>query len=96
MGIDGKQSQRGGITLKQIGSVLVAFALCFIAIYWNALTIGYIVVTLALSAFLLIVAFDYGLDKSRPAVSSDENEGASAGAPDARPTRRGGRNARTA
>jgi hypothetical protein len=95
MGISDNKGFSFNISLRQVGALVLAFALCMVAIYWNALTIGYVVVTLALCAFFLAVAFDLGLTRkpgselpeATPEMPADE-------APAAR--RRGGRNARTA
>ena len=51
------------IGLKQLIVILAIFALCFVAIYTNALVIGYVLVTLALCAFFLAVAFDVGVKR---------------------------------
>jgi hypothetical protein len=52
------------INLKQFLGLVALFALCFVAIYTNSLVIGYVVVTLALCAFFLVVAFDVGVPKA--------------------------------
>lgn len=100
MAINDNKTLSFNITWKQIVTILVVFALCFVAIYANALTIGYIVVTIALCVFFLAVAFDYGVD-GRPLAA-----GPGAGGPSDAPRQDGtpadaprtprGRNARTA
>lgn len=61
MGVTDNKTVSGGLSLKQILTVVVIFALCAVAIYTNSLVIGYVVATLALCVFFLMVAFDFGV-----------------------------------
>ena len=49
------------ISLKEIGAVIAIFILVVIAIYFEAIVIGYVAMTLALCGFFLAVAFDVGI-----------------------------------
>ena len=71
MGIEDNKTFSFNINLKQAAVITGIFVLCLVAIYLKALTVGYVVVTLILSAFFLAVAFDYGISKrvgNRPVV----------------------------
>jgi hypothetical protein len=95
MGIDDNKTFSLNISGRQLIGIAVAFALCAITIYANALTIGYIVLTLVLCAFFIIVGFDYGVGTGPPPVEP-EAPAAEPSAPGAAPRTRSGRSARTA
>jgi hypothetical protein len=63
MGIEDNKTFSLNISLKQVLVIVALFALCVVAIYLNALNVGYVVVTLALCAFFLAVAFDFGISR---------------------------------
>lgn len=64
------------ISLPQILGIIGIFVLCAVAIAFNLLVIGYIVMTLVLCAFFLIVAFDIGSKEApRQMVSSEAVSG---------------------
>jgi hypothetical protein len=58
-------------TLARVGGVGLALALPALFLYFEALTVGYVVATLLLSAFFVVVAFDIGVDR-RPVVVQTE------------------------
>ena len=93
MGIQDNKTLSFNISGRQMLGLAVILVLCFVAIYFNALTIGYVVVTLALCAFFLMVAFDYGIREGAPEAPVERAEEAK---PDDAQRPRTGRNARTA
>jgi hypothetical protein len=95
MGIQDKKTVSMNISARQLVGIGVAFGLCAVAIYAEALTIGYIVVTLALCVLFVIVAFDLGVNRSAPAAVA-EVEPAPESDVNAPAKGRSGRSARTA
>jgi hypothetical protein len=95
MGIQDNKTFNLNISGRQLIGIVVTFALCAVAIYANALTIGFIVVTLGLCLFFLAVGFDYGVNRSNAAIADEPVPTETAGA-DAAPRTRSGRSARTA
>jgi hypothetical protein len=95
MAIQDKQGFSLNINARQFVGILVAFALCAVAIYFEALAVGYVVVTLILCVFFVAVAFDYGVNRSAGPLASESE--AIEGPDQGKPTRaKTGRSARTA
>jgi hypothetical protein len=95
MGIQDNKTFNLNISGRQLIGIVVTFALCAVAIYANALTIGFIVVTLGLCVFFLAVGFDYGVNGATAPVADEVVQSEPVG-PDAGPRPRSGRSARTA
>ena len=53
------------VTWRQWLGIAILLTACFIVIYFGALIAGYVVATLALSAFFVVVAFDFGVSGRR-------------------------------
>jgi hypothetical protein len=95
MGIQDNKTFSLNISGRQLIGIVVTFALCAVAIYAEALTIGYIVITLGLCVFFLVVGFDYGLSASNRE-SGEPSAVAESGDSGPTPKARSGRSARTA
>jgi len=95
MGIQDNKTFNLNISGRQLIGIILAFALCALAIYANALTVGFIVVTLALCVFFMAVAFDYGI-KERDQVADEVVEPAESPATPSGRGPRSNRRARTA
>jgi hypothetical protein len=95
MGLQDNKGFSLNISARQLVGIVIAFALCAVAIYANALTVGFIVVTLALCLFFLAVGFDYGVREKQFQVE-DEPDGALAADTSAKPRTKSSRRARTA
>jgi hypothetical protein len=95
MGIQDNKTLSLNISGRQIVWIVATFALCAIAIYANALTIGYVVVTIALCAFFLAVGFDYGVNPSQQPSGPEPEPGepVSTGTPSKPNSRRSARTA---
>ena len=63
MSSESKSPVRSRVTASQIGGILAIVAVCFLFVYFEALVIGYVFVTLLLCAFFVVVAFDIGVPK---------------------------------
>lgn len=66
------------MNLKQLGGLILVAAIVVAAIATDSLVIGYILMTLVLCAFFLIVAYDIGLSKPNSRAGAAD-EGAEAG-----------------
>lgn len=87
------KQQGGKATVIRIAAVAAAVAFVFIVIYTNSLVVGYVVATLLLSAFFVVVAFDIGVPKQTAAEPASDSEQGSPRpqAPDGAPRRRSAR-----
>jgi len=78
MGMTDNKVLSWNITWKQALGIVVLGVFCFVIVYTESLTLGYVIATVALSAFFVIVAFDIGVPKrrleepSQPAPSLEE------------------------
>ena len=59
------------ISLPQVLGLVAVAAVVVLAVWTDSLVIGYVVMTLALCAFFLVVAFDIGTAPPRRATSAD-------------------------
>ena len=59
------------ISLMQLLGVVAVAAVVVLAVWTDSLVIGYVVMTLALCAFFLVVAFDIGAAPQRRANAAD-------------------------
>jgi hypothetical protein len=65
MGMTDNKVLSWNITWKQWLGLAALGAFCFVIVYTESLTLGYVIATLALSAFFFVVAFDIGVPKQR-------------------------------
>ena len=64
----------GNIGIWQLVGLVALAALVFLAIATDSLVIGYVVMTLALCAFFIIVAFDIGAPRRDRPSPTDEGQ----------------------
>lgn len=106
MGMHDDKVLTWNVSWKQAAGLAAVFALCFAVIYFEALVIGFTVVTIALSVFFVMVGFDIGLPKGvaaetidapgASAASAEEGRSVPAREPRRNPARNVGRGARSA
>jgi hypothetical protein len=65
MGMTDNKVLSWNITLKQWLGLAAIGLFSFVIVYTESLILGYVVATLALSAFFVVVAFDIGVPKAR-------------------------------
>ena len=58
-----KQPLRDRISAKQLAGLAAVVVACAAFVYFEALVVGYVFVTLLLCAFFVVVAFDIGVPK---------------------------------
>jgi hypothetical protein len=63
------------ISWQQIGGLVAIAVVVFLAIHFNSLVIGYIVMSLVLCALFLIVAFDFGVPAGKRTEGDDVGTG---------------------
>ena len=63
MGMTDNKVLSWNITWKQWLGLAAIGAFCFAIVYTESLTLGYVIATVALSAFFVVVAFDIGVSK---------------------------------
>ena len=78
MGMTDNKVLSWNISFRQWLGLAALGVFCFVIVYTESLILGYVVATLALSAFFVVVAFDIGVPKVRrieePAVPAEPVE----------------------